>query len=155
MDERLDVAIEMKLSGSSYQKIAQHFGISRQRIQQILRPKRATRLKLIALTYGACEGCGILIGEAHGHFHHLLKSGIPFNDCENLQFLCMLCHRRVHNGAQISFHRLANLPPSYPSRKCIHCDYVWKRDIGAMLCPKCHRAQSSIIKHKAINLLSF
>lgn len=86
-------ARKLKESGVSYSDIGKQFGVSRQRIQQLMKPDISR--------VGNCADCGIF--RIALHFHHtnyLTDDGV---------LLCQSCHRRRH-------FKYRNLPP----KKLLH-----------------------------------
>jgi endogenous inhibitor of DNA gyrase (YacG/DUF329 family) len=86
---------QMRLNGHSYQQIGEKAGVSRQRIQQILSPPSGVRELIVGKYHGLCQDCGIYVGNS-GHIHHIGNNGENYNDIENLELLCVSCHRRKH-----------------------------------------------------------
>ena len=87
----------MRLDGATYAAIAQAAGISRQRVQQILRPPPGIRKQVVDRYAGRCVDCGIHVGHT-GHIHHKdlsIELG-QWNDQENLELLCITCHLFRH-----------------------------------------------------------
>ena len=93
--ERLKQMIDLKLDGYTYQVIGDSFGISRQRVQQLLEPPTLIRKTVYKRAGGRCENCGILVGVS-GHLHHRNNGDIDFQDIDNLELLCPSCHRLTH-----------------------------------------------------------
>lgn len=86
-------------SGLSYRAIGKKVGITRQRVQQIVRPKPEILRTVRARTKDLCEGCGIYLRLGDGHLHHAILSQLAseFNDPNNLLYLCRSCHRLAHS----------------------------------------------------------
>lgn len=90
----------MRLNGRTYEYIAGKAGVSRQRIQQLLSPPSSIRKYIIKKYNGCCDDCGIFVGKS-GHVHHKPANGEEdYNDIENLQLLCLSCHRIEHSGGR-------------------------------------------------------
>lgn len=90
--------LELRLDGRSYQYIANEAGITRQRVQQILSPPASIRNFVVAKFNGRCNRCGIFVG-ASGHVHHNGDLAIEnYDDPNNLELLCLVCHRKAHWG---------------------------------------------------------
>lgn len=89
-------AEEMRLSGMTYKAIAKEFGVSRQRIQQLIAPPKIIRDVVIKRAQGRCQDCGILVNN-QGHVHHRENDTGNYNDSGNLRLLCISCHRKAHN----------------------------------------------------------
>jgi len=90
----------MYLDGATYAAIAQSEGISRQRIQEILRPPVGVRMAISGRYDGRCADCGIAVTGRQAHIHHrtLTESAEAWNDIDNLMLLCQSCHRRRHGA---------------------------------------------------------
>lgn len=89
--------LHLKLSGFTYAAIGRRAGITRQRVQQILSPPKGIRDHVIQKYAGHCKTCGLHVGNA-GHVHHRgSNDGDSWNDVENLELLCLSCHRRLHS----------------------------------------------------------
>lgn len=77
--------MNMKKTGMTYSAIAKLSGVSRQRIQQIVRPPKNKRMEIIETVGKKCQRCGSVRGL---HFHHL-----DYSDNPQLELLCVKCHR--------------------------------------------------------------
>ena len=87
----------LRLSGQTYQAIADQAGISRQRVQQILSPPRVIRDIIVKKYGGRCALCGVEIGIS-GHVHHKGGNGEDnYQDIDNLLLLCTSCHILQHS----------------------------------------------------------
>src|SRR3972149_3861748 len=102
--------LKLRLDGCTYQSIADKAGISRQRVQQLLSPPKAIRDIVCSRADGRCQRCDVQVGKS-GHVHHTGNARENYNDLDNLQLLCVSCHKAAH---------------SYPLKA-----YV------ANMCPKC------------------
>ena len=95
------VALKLRLKGLTYQEVGRRLGISRQRVQQLIRPPREIYNLVHDRAKGRCEDCGIALPHMHnGHVHHENSVDIheeDFNDVKNLVYLCWSCHRKRHN----------------------------------------------------------
>ena len=100
-------ALRLRLEGWTYQMIGDKLGISRQRAQQITSPRPHIRRIIVEKARGECESCGIYVGKS-GHVHHKDGNGDDYNDIENLQLLCLACHRVKHGGSMEVEERLMN-----------------------------------------------
>lgn len=87
------VALEMRLKGLTYAEIGKSLGCTRQRVQQLIRPPMATYNFIKRRANNKCEQCGIELSS--GHVHHV-SCVENYNDIENLQYLCVSCHRKAH-----------------------------------------------------------
>lgn len=110
--------VMLRLEGRTYQYIADKVGVSRQRIQQLLSPPKAIRDYVVRKYDGYCSKCGIYVGSS-GHIHHEGANGEEdYNDIENLQLLCIACHRGKHIKPPQSQCRYCGKP----IREGIFCD---------------------------------
>ena len=87
--------ITEKANGKSYSEIGKLCGVSRQRIQQSLSPPLLLRERIIKKNNGKCELCGAYVGN-HGSMHHK-QYVYDLNAPDNLQYLCNVCHVRLHH----------------------------------------------------------
>jgi len=87
--------MKLRLDGMTYRQIGDKFGVSRQRVQDLLAPPAAIRRLVIKRDEGKCQECGILTG-AGGDIHHDNGNGEDYNNIEKLRLLCHSCHRRIH-----------------------------------------------------------
>jgi hypothetical protein len=91
--------MEYRLAGLSYQAIANKAGVSRQRIQQILRPPASVCQWVGKQANWCCQSCKINIGTS-GHVHHREHKGLEqedYQDIQNLEYLCIVCHGIAHS----------------------------------------------------------
>ena len=103
--ERRQEILEKRLKGMSYQAVADSLNISRQRVQQIIAPPKNIRDLVFSRANGKCEGCGILVGRS-GQVHHLYNTLEDYNDTDNLQLLCVSCHKKAHNSGDNGMPKL-------------------------------------------------
>ena len=88
--------LTLRLEGRTYEYIANKAGVTRQRVQQLLSPPKAIRDFVVAKYNGYCGTCGLYVGDS-GHVHHNPSNGEEnYNDIENLELLCISCHRSKH-----------------------------------------------------------
>jgi len=80
--------------GLTYAEIGAHLDLSRQRVQQLIRPPRAIYEAVKSRAEGKCEDCGVAI--QGGHVHHKNDPGLDYNALENLLYLCASCHPKRH-----------------------------------------------------------
>lgn len=86
------------IKGLTYGEIATKVGVSRQRVQQIVRPPADIYNKVRDRAKACCQKCGISV-PIGGHVHHLKAEGRTvnnINNVNNLQYLCRTCHRIEH-----------------------------------------------------------
>lgn len=91
-------ALRLRLSGLTYQQIAEQLHVSRQRIQQLVRPPAAIYHLIRNQAKDVCQKCGINV--QNGHVHHIKSQELDcsiYNDLINLQYLCISCHRISHS----------------------------------------------------------
>ena len=97
MKENIPAMESLKLQGWTYEEIGKQFNISRQRVQQILKPEDKVLYQLIGRSKGKCEQCGKAVF-SQGHVHHKLIRGKPINSLDNLFFLCINCHEQIDHS---------------------------------------------------------
>lgn len=91
-------ALRLRLDGLSFAQIGKMLGVSRQRVQQMTAPTARIRAVVVERAGGKCQGCDLPVGSS-GHVHHRLSRGATpdnYNDVDNLQLLCIGCHRAEH-----------------------------------------------------------
>lgn len=134
-------AMSLRLRGLTYAEIGKEFGISRQRIQQLLSPPPAIERFIKNRAQGKCENCGL--DSPKGHIHHRTATGTTsedYNDIPNLQLLCASCHRLAH-GIYVE-------PPDPKQLRCPTCGQklrvcqgcgkdISDRDVRALRCKTC------------------
>ena len=146
-------ALVLRLDGKTYRQIGTALGVSRQRIQQILMPRPAVWNAVKNRANGRCERCG-LAGEFHP-VHHCgagKDQADTFNDLENLQYLCVFCHRRIHADATRKPPIPRKVRIFLPSRAeckekgiCAHCRKVPAKSERAS-CQDCLNKISACVK---------
>lgn len=122
--------------GLTYQQIGIAANVSRQRVQQLIRPPTSIQ-KIVASKYeNKCAHCQLWLSYGQGHVHHLTMSDIGhYNDIANLILLCIVCHRRIH-----AVNRVEYKAPQKGPGQCIECGQPWEaRYAKALRCPKCRR----------------
>ncbi len=107
--------------GLSYSEIAKKFGISRQRIHQILSPPRELIKSIKSRSGSKCENCGISQPRG-GHIHHISEKIENRNNMSNLEYLCPSCHRIKHLSAEQYFP-----PRPNTSGMFLDDDGVWQK----------------------------
>ena len=96
---RRTAAFHLYLQGHTYNEIGLRLGISRQRVQQMVRPPKPLYKAIQERAYNKCEKCGIFLKKGVGHVHHIKRLGMELdtiNGNGNLQYLCGGCHRTAH-----------------------------------------------------------
>lgn len=143
----------MRLEGLTYQQIANTVGVSRQRIQQLLSPPKEIRDYVIRKFNGKCVDCGIQVGKS-GHVHHNNGDEENYNDIENLELLCISCHKRRHKGDNTLLKRVRDYAQVMADEaatqaiavealskfcQCLRCNHKWfSRSVNLPArCPKC------------------
>ena len=92
--------LKLRLDGLPYAEIAKRSSLSRQRVQQLLSPPKPIKDYVLRKYHGCCKECGLRVGRS-GHIHHITSNGENYNDIENLELLCISCHRRKHADSSI------------------------------------------------------
>jgi hypothetical protein len=95
MDERREQIEAMYRDGFPYSQIAKKFGLSRQRIAQIIFPDRRLYKALQDRAELCCEECDIHVENGHAHHLNTNPNGV-ITSLENLVYLCPSCHRKFH-----------------------------------------------------------
>lgn len=91
--ERRNAILRLYASGLTYQKIADQMGLTRQRIQQIVRPPIQVIVLLRKRANDCCERCGVQLTKYSGHVHHVRKDVTgTITDLNLLRYLCRGCH---------------------------------------------------------------
>jgi 5-methylcytosine-specific restriction endonuclease McrA len=94
MDKR--EMLKLRLRGKTYDFIGSKAGVTRQRVQQLLAPPKDIRDFVIKKYDGCCAECGLSVGKS-GHVHHNnMGDEENYQDIDNLQLLCISCHRKKH-----------------------------------------------------------
>jgi DNA-binding transcriptional regulator LsrR (DeoR family) len=97
MNNRKAEALRLRLEGLSYSEIGARMGVSRQRIQGLVQAPKHIRVYVSQKADNCCEICGVRV--SGGHIHHKAAKGLEaedYNDIDNLQYLCISCHRKAH-----------------------------------------------------------
>jgi len=133
----------MRLDGKTYKEIAAEAGVSRQRIQKMLSPPPSIRCFVVKKFGGKCNRCGIFVGQS-GHVHHNGDNPETYNDIENLELLCIGCHRTAHTDSGYLSTTYSYGTQTVDTRrssfsKCEQCGYRWlPRQLSLPArCPKC------------------
>jgi len=131
----------MRLDGYTYLQIAIHFGVSRQRTQQVLSPPPKIK-KLIQERYNyKCRDCGLLVGLA-GHIHHENSDMETYESDDNLYLLCISCHRKRH---ALHEHFCLQCGKRITRYTCCSKDCYRKYHTANLICPTCGK-QFSLLK---------
>ena len=87
--------LEQREQGKTYREIGKMYGLSGQRVQQLLGPPPSIRDYIIRKYNRLCVDCGAKTGLS-GHIHH--KNSLQgYDDIDNLILLCKSCHAKRHN----------------------------------------------------------
>ena len=135
--QRQSEILENRFAGLTYAQIARKLGISRQRVQQLISPPPYVRKLVIDKASGECEICGLRVNGS-GHVHHKSCKGEDYNDVENLQLLCISCHRKQHIVIQ-SVMQVRRKIIGLLEYHCLRCTHSWipRSDNYPKVCPKC------------------
>lgn len=93
--------LKLRLKGLTHAAIAAKYNVSRQYIQQLLRPALAVRALLKERARGHCERCKR--PAPFGHVHHRKTKGLKLvehNGAVNLEWLCASCHMSEHGSSR-------------------------------------------------------
>jgi hypothetical protein len=83
------------MEGKTYKEIGKMYGISRQRVQQIVHPDVFTTDIVKCRAGGKCEICKRDV--LKGHIHHSgSETPEEYNNVNNLMYLCGSCHKILH-----------------------------------------------------------
>ena len=87
--------IILLMDGKTYKEIGRIYGISRQRVQQLVHPNKITTDIIKSRAGGNCEICKKIL--LIGHIHHCgSKTPEEYNHVNNLMYLCNSCHKALH-----------------------------------------------------------
>jgi len=103
-NERIKEILQDRLDGESYAEIGRKYNLSRQWVQQLLSPHAEIRNYVIEKYHNRCASCGILLNKG-GNIHHKNTDYESYNDIENLEYLCVSCHRRKHRSKPNILHK--------------------------------------------------
>ena len=134
--DRRAKALALRLSGLTYGQMGEKLGVSRQRAQQLVSPPKEIRTIIVAHANGCCEDCGIGVGDS-GHVHHRdTDNGDTYNNVDNLQLLCLSCHRKAHSDLPLDAAAWGAMPRNAFS--CERCQYWWLALVEKpKVCPHC------------------
>lgn len=134
MSTRREQMLELRLEGATYKAIAAIYGVTHQRVQQLLSPPKPIREYVVSKAKGRCEHCELVIGKS-GHVHHQgarLLQADTYHEPENLILLCNSCHRRAHSApprVRVIVERAPLPPKPAPEpraiRSCVVCQHTW------------------------------
>ena len=111
------IILEDRFAGLTYGQIAGKLGISRQRVQQLISPPSYIRQLIVDRARGKCQICGLQVNGS-GHVHHKSCIGEDYNDTENLQLLCVSCHRKQHGKLKPACLQCGQPVTSYHGKYC-------------------------------------
>lgn len=87
---RREIARQLMAEGKTYKQAGEILGVSRQRVQQLVRPTDNLRKMIIEKSGNKCSFCGKEGGRLHIHHPDYLDN--------EAVVLCKSCHRRLHGG---------------------------------------------------------
>lgn len=96
MKENRPIMIELHNSGLTYETIGRSYGISRQRVYQIIRDHTTRKNARIKAEYGItnCQVCKVSAKKVRLEVHHKDKN-TKNNDRSNIQIVCRKCHLTI------------------------------------------------------------
>ncbi len=135
------------MRGLTYSEIGSSLGLSRQRVQQLVRPPAAIYRFVHARAHGRCETCHVHTRSGHVH-HKSLNDTDNYNDVDNLAYLCVSCHRIAHNGGSRKLPEFKRerieIPKDVtviqmPLLDCKQCEHTWVTRLTGTpkCCPRC------------------
>lgn len=124
-------AVELRLKGLTYAEIGRELGISRQRVQQITRPPAQVYDFVKRRAESKCEDCKVPLGSGHIHHKHVTPL-FNYNDIENLEYLCISCHRERHRKVSDGTRELMSQAAIkiFPGRHKVNGRFAKKRVLG-------------------------
>lgn len=136
------------LKGLTYAEVARQTGLSRQRVQQIVRPPKPVYDLILARAGGRCQDCGT--ETPSGHVHHNDHDSEDFNDVDSLVYLCPSCHQRRHPKPKRPKREWPIVPIDVQQTECLRCGHTWyvRRPKLPKVCPKCKRSDWQTPKEK-------
>jgi predicted HNH restriction endonuclease len=93
--DKLQEIINLRLDGHTYTEIGKMYGVSRQRIQQLIAPPEQIATAVSKRANYKCEICGINLKHG-GHLHHKTNGDYDYSSADNMMLVCASCHRRIH-----------------------------------------------------------
>lgn len=93
-EQKREVVFKLFAEGHTYAYIAKVVGVSRQRVQQLIKPPIRILNLLRKRSHNKCEHCELPLRLGDGHVHHLTGHA-DFNRLANLEYLCRSCHRKA------------------------------------------------------------
>lgn len=117
------------VAGATYREVGSAFGISHQRVQQIVAPPREVRELLAARAAGRCERCD---QEKRLEAHHIRRGATVegWDTKERFLSLCRSCHSKEHRETATA--------PAY-GRRCEACGRLLAGFPGKRFHQKCKR----------------
>lgn len=95
--KRRRIALELRINGWTYRRIAGSLGIAPSSAMRLCQPPKSVSYMVHSRAQGKCESCGQSAQE--GNVHHIrirVEEMEDYNKIENLVYLCASCHNKVH-----------------------------------------------------------
>ena len=141
--------ILLRLQGKSYAEIGRKFGVSKQRILQIIGPPPEIKQFIYNKYNGICQVCNTSVKKKKGHVHHQNGNNTlveNYNEIDNLILVCIGCHRTLHTIPELkktkycptcgkSFKIYKHVNKKYCSCSCFH-----KSCWSTLICNTCGKA---------------
>lgn len=138
MREHIEEMQSLRRAGLTYSQIGQRFGVSRQRIQQLIAPSDSIRRYVVSKYEERCRKCGLLVG-SRGDVHHALSQCDTYNNISVLELLCRSCHMTEHGDQKKKYKKCAQCGRNYTGsrrRFCSRsCRLQWNR--VTLVCDVC------------------
>ena len=99
--QRKKEAFALRAKGLTYSDIARSLGVSRQRVQQLVRPPEPLYSLILRRAKNKCEECSLPLSRGSGHIHHISGLDFDFNNEANLLYLCPSCHMKAHKPRKV------------------------------------------------------
>lgn len=108
--ERFATALALWRQGKTYAHIGKVVGVTRQRVQQLFQVPMAGMAQLANRAGNRCESCQSWIYGHGAHAHHRDRNVEVYNALDNLQYLCISCHGKMHKELVVRIATLPNHP---------------------------------------------
>jgi len=144
-EDRKSAMRALKLEGYSYAEVGRAYGVSGQRVQQILKPPQSSIRSV--LERRVCFGCGQPI-DGSGQVHHAGTDLDTYDDPESLRLFCVSCHVKYHWAERRIYvePKPPRPPTTYPTPvevdiprlTCARCNHQWSPRVSEVYqCPAC------------------